>query len=254
MPQRPWGKWFWNDWRGDPGLRSCSLSARGLWMDMLCIAAESDPTGYVLVNGRTLSATDLARLTGAPEADVQAALAELDLNGVFSRDRNGRIYNRRMVRDAKETIKNRKNGKLGGNPSLRKQTEKPPPDNPSDNLGDKAHKPEARGQREVEREESKSQTTHPNGRAPPGAVIDFEFAEFWRAYPRRDDRGHALKAYRVARKRIGQEVLVAAARRYSEERAGQDPKYTALAATWLTGERWADETTPPARGFTIGVG
>lgn len=117
-------------------------------MDLLCVAAEADPTGYVLVNGRTPTTTDLARLTGEPEAALQSALEELERNGVFSRDRNGRIYNRRMVRDIKRIANNRKNGKLGGNPNLSKQTEKSRSDNPSDNPSDKAKKPEARSQEE----------------------------------------------------------------------------------------------------------
>lgn len=131
-------KFFWSDWRSDPGLRSCSLAARGLWMDLLAIAAEAQPTGYVLVNGRTLSTTDLARLTGAPEADVQTALAELDAAGVFSRDGRGRIYSRRMVRDAKIAKINRKNGLKGGNPSLCNHNGKSCPVNPPDKGADKA--------------------------------------------------------------------------------------------------------------------
>jgi hypothetical protein len=87
-------------------------------MEMLCIAAEAQPTGYVLVNGRSPSITDLARLAGAPEDEVQSLLAELDAAGVFSRDRKGRIYSRRMVRDLKRSVENQKNGKKGGNPLL----------------------------------------------------------------------------------------------------------------------------------------
>ncbi len=146
----PWGRFFWNDWRGEPTLRVCSLAARGLWMDMLCIAAEADPTGFVLVNGRTPTTTDLARLTGAPEADVQSLLAELDRNGVFSRDRQERIYSRRMVRDAKRARTARSNGKRGGNPTLSKQRANRPSDNPSDKGGLNTQKPEARSQKDSE--------------------------------------------------------------------------------------------------------
>lgn len=223
-------------------------------MEMLCIAAEADPTGYVLVNGRTPTTTDLARMTGEPEAVVQSALEELDRNGVFSRDRHSRIYSRRLVRDAKASAINQKNGKLGGNPTLLNIRAKPPPVIRPDKGKDKPQRPEARGQIEADRAESKKQTSHPNGRAPPGAVIDFEFAEFWRVYPRRDDRGHALKAFKAARVKAGQEVLVNAAKRYAEAREGQDLKFTALAATWLNGERWLDETSSQPNGFTVGVG
>lgn len=239
MGARPWSKFFWNDWRGDPGLRASSLSARGLWIEMLCIAAEADPTGYVLVNGRTPSTTDLARMTGEPEAVIQSALEELDRNGVFSRDRKGRIYSRRLVRDEKSFQINHKNGKMGGNPSLSKQRENPPPVNPPLNGEDKTQKPEARSQKESTPSKS-----------PPasGDVIEFEFGEFWRVYPRREDRGHALKAFRTARKKVDQASLMAATKRYAGSRNGQDQKYTALASTWLNGERWADEqSTEPQR-------
>jgi len=87
-------------------------------MQMLCIAAEANPIGYVTVGARPMGATDLARLTGGSEAEVRTLLDELDRNGVFSRDRKGCIYNRRMVRDARITERNKKNGRKGGNPVL----------------------------------------------------------------------------------------------------------------------------------------
>lgn len=126
----PWGKWFWNDWASDAGLRVSSLAAQGLWMRMLCVAATADPLGYVLIAGRPVTATDLALLTGAPEAQIDELWQELDRNGVFSRDRQGRIYNRRMVRDAKMRRDAKRFGKKGGNPALSpsngKDEEKPP--------------------------------------------------------------------------------------------------------------------------------
>ena len=115
-----WSKFFWSDWSNDPALRICSLAAQGLWMRMLCIAAEADPTGYVTVNGRPIGVTDIARLAGVTETECESLLAELDWNGVFSRDRKGAIYSRRMVRDAKTAKKNRENGKKGGNPTIGK--------------------------------------------------------------------------------------------------------------------------------------
>lgn len=101
-------------------------------MRMLCLAAEADPTGYVLIGSRPVDATDLARLTGASEAEVTCLMSELDRNGVYSRDRKGRIYNRRMVRDDKLRRQAQQNGKLGGNPTLGKETTKPPGVNPYD--------------------------------------------------------------------------------------------------------------------------
>jgi hypothetical protein len=138
-----WSKFFWSDWSNDPALRICSLAAQGLWMRMLCIAAEADPTGYVTVNGRPLGVTDIARLAGVTETECESLLAELDRNGVFSRDRKGATYSRRMVRDAKTVKKNRENGKKGGNPSIGKDEGISGWVNPPVKGGVKPHKPVA---------------------------------------------------------------------------------------------------------------
>ena len=123
MSGTTWTKFFWSDWESDPALRHCSLAAQGLWMRMLCIAAAHDPIGYVAVAGRGLDETSLARMTGCQESEATILLGELDRNGVFSRDRHGRIYNRRMIDDAKKASIARKNGKNGGNPTLRKSSD-----------------------------------------------------------------------------------------------------------------------------------
>lgn len=141
------GKWYWSDWMSDPGVRASSYAARGLWMDLLCLAAMADPTGYVVLNGRPLTASEIARLTGGHASEVETLLDELARNGVFTRDRHGRIYSRRMVRETRNAKKARENGKKGGNPTLLKHRDISPPDNPPDNGRDNTHKPEARSQK-----------------------------------------------------------------------------------------------------------
>ena len=99
---------FWKDWRSEPGLRASSLAARGLWIEMLSIAAEHKPKGYVAISGRALDIDELARMVSASVEDVRELLAELERNGVFNRLRDGTIYCRRMVRgkhDATKTLR-----------------------------------------------------------------------------------------------------------------------------------------------------
>ncbi|CAB4145783.1 hypothetical protein UFOVP1204_64 [uncultured Caudovirales phage] len=140
-----WTKFFWSDWSNDPALRLCSLAARGLWMHCLCVAAESQPPGYVTVNGSALTESELAQLAGSTESEVRNLLGELDRKGVFNRDAKGRIYSRRMIRDAQRIAIAQKNGKRGGNPNLCKDGANPSPDNPPvkgwDKGRDKPHKP-----------------------------------------------------------------------------------------------------------------
>lgn len=112
---------FWNDWQGDPCLRLCSLAAQGLWMRLLCIAAESSKRGFVLINGQKPSVGQLARVTGCGPAELQKLGQELEANGVYSRDGAGVIYCRRMVRQEKKRRASAKGGKIGGRSTLSKQ-------------------------------------------------------------------------------------------------------------------------------------
>jgi hypothetical protein len=77
-------------------------------MDMLCIMAVAARRGYLEVDGKPCSIGQLAQIVGATKSSVSRWLAELEQNGVFSRDENGFIFNRRMVREASENGRNPK--------------------------------------------------------------------------------------------------------------------------------------------------
>ncbi len=42
-------------WRDDAGLRLCSLAARGLWFEMLCIMFMSENRGYLSLSDKQMS-------------------------------------------------------------------------------------------------------------------------------------------------------------------------------------------------------
>jgi 5-methylcytosine-specific restriction endonuclease McrA len=95
----PWMKFYPADWRADAMLRLCSIAARGLWAEMMCIMHAATPYGSLLVNERRIDKRQLAGLAGVSEKECCALLFELEGNGVFSRDEDGTIYSRRMRRD-----------------------------------------------------------------------------------------------------------------------------------------------------------
>lgn len=97
--KRPWMKWYPADWRSDPGLRMCSFAARGLWADLLALMHEAEPYGCLLVNGKPPSPAQLAAMLGGTARQIETLLGELEASGVFSRDDEGIIYSRRMIRD-----------------------------------------------------------------------------------------------------------------------------------------------------------
>jgi len=147
LTAKPWTKWYWSDHEGDERLRLCSLAAQGLWMRMQAACWKGEPHGHLAIAGEPLGVTDIAQLGNVTETEAATLVAELERRGVFSRDRTGRIYSRRMVRDLAKSRKASRNGKKGGNPTLCKKTEKPPPVNPGVKGGVKPQRPEARSQK-----------------------------------------------------------------------------------------------------------
>jgi hypothetical protein len=64
MNKRPSFQFYPSDWRNDAGLRLCSISARGLWMDMMCLMHDGEPYGHLTVMGRPIVPEQIARLVG----------------------------------------------------------------------------------------------------------------------------------------------------------------------------------------------
>ena len=91
---------YTGDWLKDPAVRCCSLTARGLWIDMLCLMYESPIRGHLsLASGKPVDATKLARMVGGGVKEVEELLEELYECGVFSKSDDGIIFSRRMVQD-----------------------------------------------------------------------------------------------------------------------------------------------------------
>ena len=112
-PKMPAILFFTGDWLKDPATRCMSLEARGLWIDMLCLMYESPRRGYLaLANGKPVTATLLARMTGSAIKDVKRLLEEMEDCGVYSKE-GEIIYSRRMVRDEEDREKKSRAGKIG---------------------------------------------------------------------------------------------------------------------------------------------
>jgi hypothetical protein len=121
MPKLPSFQFYPGDWLKDPAVRSVSIAARGLWIDMLCLMHESPRRGYLQhETGSPVNAEQLARMTGCSTVQVESLLSELDNVGVFSSAERGVIYSRRMVRDEKKRLLCSEAGrKGGGNPTFK---------------------------------------------------------------------------------------------------------------------------------------
>src|ERR1700722_20477218 len=93
----PWAKWFVSDWRKDAGVRSVTVAARGLWIDMLSLMDESPRRGYLLkASGKPFTLDELARNTGTSTDEVSRLIRELEDAGVHS-IADGVFYSDRMA-------------------------------------------------------------------------------------------------------------------------------------------------------------
>lgn len=125
--ERPWMKFYPQDWRADERLRNCSLAARGLWLELIALMHRSERYGFLLINRKAPGERALAIQAGAAVDEVRSALAELEAEGVFSRDPEGLIYSRRMIRDEEKHLKASNFGKRGARVKARKGKDNQPP-------------------------------------------------------------------------------------------------------------------------------
>jgi uncharacterized protein YdaU (DUF1376 family) len=82
----------------------------------------------------------------------------------------------------------------------------------------------------------------------------FGFDDFWKAYPRKIARANAAKAYAKAVAKADPATILAGVRRYAETAKGIEERFIAHPATWLNGERWADEAPAKANGNVVDMG
>jgi hypothetical protein len=131
--KRPAFQFYPSDWRKDEPLQDCSIAARGLWHEMLCIMHECQPYGHFALHDEAFPDIKAAKRCGVTLGEYKRLLAELEAARVFSRTANGTIYSRRMVKDervrnvraaggvlgAEHGILGKEFGVLGGNPQLK---------------------------------------------------------------------------------------------------------------------------------------
>ena len=201
----PWFKFYANHWSGDPHLRLCSLTARGLLIDLMAIAHNGNPYGYVTNGDKALNEQELGRVLSCNWQTVSKALAELELNGRIGRAIGGVIYIPRMVRDGNKTKEYREYGRRGGNPEL--------------NLG-----VNPRDKAEEDKEEEKK-----------------KIEDIYQAYPRKTAKPRAIQAISKALKKNRADFLLQKVREYSVATGGMERQYIPHPSTWFNQERFNDD-------------
>jgi len=213
----PAAQGYFGDWRRDTALQSCSLAARGLWEEMLCLMFDGTPRGYLRVGETPITPEKLARMVGPHEHErIPRLLQELEKAGVFSRDEDGTIFNRRMAREAQISLVRRAAGAKGGRVAQAK-----------------------RG--------AKTKQTH----AVAEAEADVQFEKLWAAWLKKRSKGQARKTFKKLHEAgalppIDDLVSFAESRqsdpawRKPHPETGEPRAFQPHLSTWLNAEGWED--------------
>ena len=89
------------DWLKDPDLRRCSVAARGVWIDLLCLMFECESPGVLASEGKPWPREDLIQAIGADAEVVGPCIDELEAKGLLHRDAAGAFCCLRMVHEEK---------------------------------------------------------------------------------------------------------------------------------------------------------
>ena len=136
MNKRPSFQFYPNDYLNDPQLQLCSMPAQGLWVYMMCLMHHCEPYGHLIFKQlnhrvetklkRSRNEVDSKLIRSRVEVETLSHLCrlqirhtklylnELENHGVFSRNEEGVIFSRRMVKDEETRMKRA----LGGYKSI----------------------------------------------------------------------------------------------------------------------------------------
>jgi hypothetical protein len=114
MSKLPAFQFYPADWRADIGIQSLSYHDRGVWFEILCLMHQSEERGRLVLNGRPMSDEALSRALGLPVDELTATLERLLDYGVATRDDDGALVNRRMLRDEAVRRMRAEAGRRGG--------------------------------------------------------------------------------------------------------------------------------------------
>lgn len=243
--KRPSFQFYPGDWLQDINLRSCSVEARGLWIDMMCFMHQAPLYGYLIVGSKGIDKGTLSRMTGVPLENIGGLLHELQQAGVFSVDDSGVIYSRRMIRDEEIRRKRAEGGALSVNhPNTIKPkgypTRVPLPEPIEEPMRVPFDPPPSSS--------SSSSSTKQREIVRPSAEHSQFFIKFWEVYPRKDGKAEAYRKWRTLKLDKRFDEIITGLEKLKKSKQWEDKSFVPMAKTFLQNARWEDE--PPAAGFT----
>ena len=229
----PFIKFYVRDWMGDPQLRMCSIAARGLWFEMICLMHGAKRCGFLETQaGKPLTDDETSRLTGTFKGDLYTLKQELLDHGVPSVEENTGIwYCRRMVKEEQKRNKCSLAGKAGGgNPALHHDTS-------SEDTDTRNQKPDTRNHISI-KETFKGDLYR-------SSSTDDGFERFWSSYPRKIGKQAAKNAWRKAKGKPKVDIIIEVVnqQKQTEQWQKDNGQFIPHPATWINQGRWDDALT-----------
>jgi hypothetical protein len=231
------------DWDKDPIIKMMSPEDEGIYLRILRIMWESDKRGYLILNGGKFNTEELAIMLRLDKQKLEDWLNKYQdryrIFGVCCIE--GVLFSRKHVRIMELSEKRKSAGKQGGNPNLVNQKSSKRLSKNS-KLGYPNAEDEIENEYEDEDNKKKKMTSRDRV-----AMSEVAFAKFWAAYPKRDGKQDALKAWRkIPEAQSDPEFITRALEALARQK--QSPGWTKdggqfipRASTWLNGRRWEDE-------------
>lgn len=193
---------------------------------MLCLMHQSG-TGRLEVSGRPMTEKELSAILGDNPRTVKKLVAELREAGVSTIVDGSFIASSRIIRDFEKAERDRSNGRMGGNPTLKTKGNDAQGVNPEV----KAQKPEARSQKPEKKEQRSADES-----------ACCAFVDFWAVWPAKVSKAAAEKAWRRLSADDRQAAYDAAKASWFERWQAAHPDANPIhPSSFLNGKRWHDQ-------------
>lgn len=249
------------DFLVDEKLAYCSAESTGVYIRLMCILHKMPEYGVVTLKEREKKSDDTIRnfadqlsyLMPYQVDVIDRSLRELVSEGVLTLE-GERLYQKRMVKDGEISAKRSDAGKRGADSTNSRFAAANLSANGSANTSASspanvsANHP-ANSENEIEYEiENESEIDIDDDRVsvsvPKKSLQEERFDEFWKAYPRKSNKGGARKAWKKLSpdKELFAKIMAALEIAKKCEQWTKDRgQFIPYPATWLNQERWDDD-------------
>ncbi len=217
------------------------------WLKLLCMAGKMNQGGYVFLNERVPYTDEMLSVIWHKKLPiVRLAIKTFTDMGMIEIEQNGNIFLNNFQK-YQEQLRGLEEIREAGRLRTAKYRAKL-----NTNAGQEGVcviDKNVTEQNRTEENVSCNVTVTSQLASNPIKTVDL-FATWYAIYPRKVGRGAAVSAFTAAMKKVSMDVLMEATGRYVKACVGTEAQFIPHPATWLNGERWADESYTPAKKST----